>query len=853
MSLSHQLIQERLQSVQRLTHAEQATVDEHLTTCPECRAYAAFHQILLETLPNRNAPPHHSEREIREKIRIVNAKLEKRRWLTRIFRNTLSLAGVTAALVLLLVILIYLPRMIPGRPALAPEATRASAGVPNPTPISTPLSTLLPSGVPDLPFLSTFPLSPGTTWVYTKTGYTQADGDSQKIIQGTSTIEERVADVKTLEPYTFVHIQGNKTMVSADPGWQENGTFGLGNYEYWYVIKNNQVYLSFIQPDPTQIKLAEMRLVYQFPLRVGSEWCPGPEIKGQPIPDIASCGSKSIVTAEKPYLSRLGELKPCFEIHVTSNSGDVISQFCEGVGVVAVKYNHGGTQFGEAQELIGFINGKDGSRLVAETPTVRNVPTQATGGVQRIPAPDDHWTVLYQKQLGQLEIEDEGGKITRVGAADQYQWLIPSSWSPDSRYLLFWLGMNSASIQADGLPLWSIEVSTGKTFQLSKATLLNPTYYSWAPDGQALVFTNGGYRSAQIQKWLSLYNPAIQQVSILVPQEKLVPGAVAWSPDGSTIAFAAIDAALTGPQYADYMSWENPAIAGRRIYLLDPNTGTYQRLNSVEAYQDAPRWGKDGRLYFVQPDQEQARIMVVDPVTGSAQTLSGCQAARLSQAGYYGQVDWNFLIDACPAILPEGVATPTPTQLLLQQTPTVLPLNGPVPYPTPQAEIIPWEQLINQALIQNVSWSQYQGEIQVNEKGLLWPYTFQYPSDWYLTANPNPTHVFIQNIPESQGVPQGDFAKFEILRLKEPPLLESEPPNSQDFRTLTIAGERGVVTVLTQIPGKSRAISAVFQHKGVWFAISGYITLPTESIENLEWYTARLLSMLASFTLEGSS
>ncbi|MBE3144523.1 MAG: hypothetical protein IMZ61_11460 [Planctomycetes bacterium] len=72
---------------------------------------------------------------------------------------------------------------------------------------------------------------------------------------------------------------------------------------------------------------------------------------------------------------------------------------------------------------------------------------------------------------------------------------------------------------------------------------------------------------------------------------------------------------------------------------------------------------------------------------------------------------------------------PTPTQLLLQQTPTVLPLIGPVSYPTPQAEIIPWEQLINQTLIQNVSWSQYQGEIQANEKGLLWPYTFQYPSD----------------------------------------------------------------------------------------------------------------------------
>jgi hypothetical protein len=195
---------------------------------------------------------------------------------------------------------------------------------------------------------------------------------------------------------------------------------------------------------------------------------------------------------------------------------------------------------------------------------------------------------------------------------------------------------------------------------------------------------------------------------------------------------------------------------------------------------------------------------------------------------------------------------PTSTQLPLQLPPTIIPLVGAMPYPTSQVEIIPWEQLIKQDLIKNVNWSQYQGMIQADVKDSFWPYTFQYPSDWYLSTNPDPTHIFVQNIPELQGGPQGDIAKFEILRLKEPPVLESEPPNSQDFRTITIAGERGVVTVLTQIPGKSRVIFAVFQHKGTWCAISGYITLSTESMENLEQYTAMLFSMLASFTLEGS-
>jgi hypothetical protein len=248
----------------------------------------------------------------------------------------------------------------------APLTGQATAVVVEPTP------TPEPAGE------GPFPIDPGTTWIYTKTGYTQAEGDPQKIIQGTTRIEERVAGVQTQSSYTLVHIQGNKSIVSADAGWQENGAFGLGDYEYWFVIQNNQVYLSYTQPDPVQIQLGQMRLLYQFPLQVGSEWCPGSEVKGQPIPDIGSCFSKTIVAAKNPYLSRFGELEPCYEIHDTANSGDVVSQFCKGIGLVAQKYDHAGTRFGSAQELIQFINGKDGSSLTA--PTASPTPTPFVPG-----------------------------------------------------------------------------------------------------------------------------------------------------------------------------------------------------------------------------------------------------------------------------------------------------------------------------------------------------------------------------------------------------------------------------------------------------------------------------------------
>ncbi len=549
MSLSHQSVQYRLHSGQRLTQADQAAVDEHLAACPECRAYAAFHQNLLDALPPASAPLRHSEREIRQQINIVNAKLDQRRWPNRIFRSTLSLAGVATALVLLLLVLIYIPRMMPARPTLAtqamlaPQATRlvsgdfssspaswktyaswfeSSAGtihyrigyppdwhlypgstlsqpglegqtsiqnyerpansLPDENPLpgqvrldiyalpcvsvgeadcrverailaanlpgersveymsdgytvwrvylytgiyritldgymkglpsenaaeittldrilatlivgtgSSPIPTPTLSAKPALPFLASFPIQPGTTWEYTNTGYTQANGDPQKIIRGTSRMKESIASVQTVPPYTIVRIQGKKTMVSADEGWQENGAFGLGDYEYWYVIQNNQVYLSYSAPDPSRINPDQMLLKYQFPMTRGSEWCTTSLRRGSvenPTPDPNSpCESRRVVMNVGPYQSQVGELKSCYEIHDVANSGDVITQFCEGIGIVSVKYDHGGTQFGSDQEMVSFTEGKGSALAPTSTPSAQDTSTTVPDDSGRLPTP----------------------------------------------------------------------------------------------------------------------------------------------------------------------------------------------------------------------------------------------------------------------------------------------------------------------------------------------------------------------------------------------------------------------------------------------------------------------------------
>lgn len=227
--------------------------------------------------------------------------------------------------------------------------------------------------------------------------------------------------------------------------------------------------------------------------------------------------------------------------------------------------------------------------------------------------------------------------------------LILGDWSPDNQHLFFWVGPLSASILADGLPFVMVDTAMAQSTLLSDATLLNSRYHSWAPDGTALVFTDGSYRSAQVQKWLSLWDSRTNQVTTVISQTEQIPGIVAWSPKGDWIAYAAVPAAETGPEWADLMTFDNPAIAGRRIYLLDPTSGDYHQLNDAESFQDAPVWSADGTtLYYVQRDGDEMLLMAADPTTGQGSAMENTRQPLPDMVGYYGQGEWEQLLKEIP-------------------------------------------------------------------------------------------------------------------------------------------------------------------------------------------------------------
>lgn len=276
---------------------------------------------------------------------------------------------------------------------------------------------------------------------------------------------------------------------------------------------------------------------------------------------------------------------------------------------------------------------------------------------EKAPAPH-HLLQLWQVRLDEGGVEPPQQLFQAQFDSAEVGYLAADfafgAWSPNGRYLPFWFGPTN-SIRNDGLPFWIADLESGSSTPLAELALLNPHYQSWAPDSSALAFVAGGNRSAQVNKWLDLYDVTTAEVTTLITAIEQVPGILAWSPSGQWIAYAAIPVAETGPEWEGLMTFDNPAINGRRIYLIDPSTGESHRFNDVDAFQDAPLWGEDGRtLYYVQRHDETLALMVADLETGAAEVVAGTHRSLPEMVGYYGQGDWEeYWHDA-----PRASATP---------------------------------------------------------------------------------------------------------------------------------------------------------------------------------------------------
>jgi sugar lactone lactonase YvrE len=162
--------------------------------------------------------------------------------------------------------------------------------------------------------------------------------------------------------------------------------------------------------------------------------------------------------------------------------------------------------------------------------------------------------------------------------------------------------------------------------------------------------TVGGDRSALTGKWLIRYDVASQQSTTLVSQSEQIPGVVDWSPNGQWVAYAAVEAGQVNPDLAYRAAWDNPAVAGRRVYLMNPGNGVHTLLNAGDAFQDAPLWSDDAAtLYYVQRQDQYLLLMAFDMSSAQAQPVPGAYEVLPETAGSFGQLDVEPLLSRRPA------------------------------------------------------------------------------------------------------------------------------------------------------------------------------------------------------------
>ena len=238
-------------------------------------------------------------------------------------------------------------------------------------------------------------------------------------------------------------------------------------------------------------------------------------------------------------------------------------------------------------------------------------------------------------------------------------------WSPDGRAVAFQASGLSASMAADGLPLFTVVADVGSP--LYHGTMLrSPALLDWFTDGSRFVFTLGGGRDVYWGKRLAIGEVGVPGAQVIAedPAPSLRPTGLAteapdwparsdaWpvlSPDGQRVAFQASEARRDAMPRLDVGKIEG---SREGIWVVDADGANLRQLTFDPDYLDFyPRWSADGELVmFVRTDGEgfrenraslpgaHAEIWLVRPDGSEAKRLTS-DLLRISS--YYGLFDWD--------------------------------------------------------------------------------------------------------------------------------------------------------------------------------------------------------------------
>lgn len=218
--------------------------------------------------------------------------------------------------------------------------------------------------------------------------------------------------------------------------------------------------------------------------------------------------------------------------------------------------------------------------------------------------------------------------------------------SPNGHWVLFWKDLfGSASMLADGLPLYALPVAGGTPHLITRGELHYRDFLTWCGNRLAYVVDHGGRLVTQGDGIAVASPPSWRSHTLLAAGGATSWNAVACAPGDGPLAISA------GPSSSSNMNI--PAGSEHRsLWLVSPTGGTPSRLAVADPQQGAsdelPMWSADGRwLLFVRGVThgsyvQHGALYAIDPYGGNP---IGPIAPIGSAGGYYGDYGWENVLD----------------------------------------------------------------------------------------------------------------------------------------------------------------------------------------------------------------
>src|SRR5690606_2865430 len=223
--------------------------------------------------------------------------------------------------------------------------------------------------------------------------------------------------------------------------------------------------------------------------------------------------------------------------------------------------------------------------------------------------------------LGDIYIQEINGGLQQI-TNDDYVNLEPD-WSPDGKSIAY------VSDRGGKMEVWVHQLANGRSRSLTKDLPVEASMPSWSPDGKSIAFYTVNYMKRWGPGVLHLVDPATGAVRE-VHKGVHVPGKVAWSADGNTLALMALSNFST--RFREGLN---------SFLLVSVNDGNTSRVSPDPMnplgtrVQNGPAWSPDGE-YMAYIKNGSLWTVPVDEkgqIAGSERQLSQELANNISWTG----------------------------------------------------------------------------------------------------------------------------------------------------------------------------------------------------------------------------